>query len=86
MTFWQMSEKVLAHANQAMTTREILQQAINSGLIVTKGKTPLATLRATLYTRSNRDPRLERVFEQGSTRAKRGSVRWRLRRQPRASK
>ncbi len=83
MTFWQATEKVLTNVNQPMTAREILQRAVSRGLIATKGKTPLASLQAVLYVRSKRDPRLERVFDQGPTRAKRGTVRWRLRRQPR---
>jgi len=84
MTFWQATEKVLTKVNRPMTSREILQRALDEGLITTAGKTPLATLQAILYVRSKRDPTLERVFEQGPTRARNGTVRWRLRRHPRA--
>ena len=86
MTFWQATQKVLTSTNRPMTAREILQRAVNDGLIVSQGKTPLATLTATLYEEYKRDSRLERVFEQGPTRAKRGTVRWTLRRQRRTSK
>jgi HB1, ASXL, restriction endonuclease HTH domain len=83
MTFWQATQKILSNVNRPMTAREILQRAVNGGLIVSEGKTPLATLTATLYQECKRDSRLERVFEPGPTRAKRGSVRWTLRRQAR---
>ena len=63
-----------------MTAQEILQRAVTNGLISSKGKTPLQTVRARLYDRCKRDPRLERIFDQGPTRAKRGSVRWRYNR------
>jgi hypothetical protein len=86
VTFWQAAEKVLTNRNQPMTAREIFERAVDRGLIDTRGKTPLATLEAMLYMHSKRDPRLERVFEQGATRAKRGSVRWRLLRRPSAPK
>jgi hypothetical protein len=86
MTFWQAAERILSRANRPMTAQEILQRAISTGLISSKGKTPLQTVRARLYDRRKRDPRLERVFDQGPTRAKRGSVRWTLRRQARDPK
>jgi hypothetical protein len=86
MTFWQATQKVLTNVDRPMTAREILKRAVDAGLIVSQGKTPLATLTATLYEESNRDSSLERVFEPGPTRAKRGSVRWRLRRSARAGK
>jgi hypothetical protein len=86
MTFWQATEKVLMNVKRPMSAREILDQAVRNGLITSQGKTPLATLNAVLYQKYALDPRLERIFEPGRIRAKRGSVRWTLRRQSRASK
>jgi HB1/ASXL restriction endonuclease-like protein with HTH domain len=81
MTFWQAIQNVLTKTSRPMTAREILERAVSGGLIVSHGKTPLATLTATLYEESKRDSRLQRIFEQGPTRAKRGTVRWTIRRQ-----
>jgi hypothetical protein len=79
VTFWQATEYVLRKAHQPIPAGEILRRAMDAGFITTMGKTPLRTLTATLYLRSKADPRLERVFEPGPTRARRGTVRWQIR-------
>jgi hypothetical protein len=66
-----------------MTTAEITQQALVRRLIRTTGNTPLATMSAQLYVLVRDDPEapIIRLFDQGVERARRGSVRWALRRQ-----
>jgi thiamine monophosphate kinase len=73
---------VLAAADRPLTAREILAEALRRGLLHPRGRTPEATLTARLYTyvRDHPDGPLARVYEQGRSRARRGSVRWALRR------
>ncbi len=84
MTFWQATEQILMKARRPITAAEILNRATRAGLITTAGKTPLRTLTATLYMRSKDDRRIERVFEPGPVRARRGTVRWQFREDARA--
>jgi hypothetical protein len=62
-----------------LTTQEITQRALERGLIVSRGKTPTATMAAELYERLGTDPRLVKTEDRGPTRARRGTVRWMLR-------
>jgi hypothetical protein len=78
MTFWEAAERVLRKSRQPLTTEEILRRAMAGGL-ETAGKTPSATLAAVLYRRAKLDSDLERVFETGPKRARRQSVKWRMR-------
>lgn len=58
-----------------MLAEEITDEALAKGLIQTRGKTPVATMTATLYAVPPDGP-IRREFVQGAQRAKRGSVRW----------
>jgi hypothetical protein len=72
---------ILREAQRPMTAREIVDIALERGLVRTAGRTPDATLGAQLYARVRTNPNgeLVRVFEPGATRAIRGSVRWTVR-------
>lgn len=71
---------ILADAGRPLTAKEIVAEALVRGLLVPTGKTPLTSMTARLYThvRDAEHPRVVRIFEQGSKRAVRGSVRWTL--------
>jgi hypothetical protein len=73
---------VLERSGREMTTTEIVDTAMAEGLLRPEGRTPLASMRATLYGAVGRDPhtRLVRVAISGPRRAVRGTVRWKLRR------
>jgi hypothetical protein len=78
MTYYEAALEILGNASRALTAREIVEVALNRGLITPKGKTPVATMSAELYRRAGSDVRLRKVAEPGATRARRGSVRWLL--------
>ena len=80
MTFLDAAITVLRDAGP-LTTSQIAHEAIARRLINTSGRTPEASLSATLYAAVNSRwvPGLERLFGPGRTRARRGSVRWRYR-------
>ena len=69
---------VLEAAGRPLTSREITDEALRRGLIRPSGKTPEATMTARLYVHVRDDPapRVVRLAEPGTTRARRGSVRW----------
>ena len=81
MTFLQAAVTVLESAGRAMTADEITAEALRQGLISRSGKTPTATMSAELYmnVRENPRSRLVRQSDPGPNRARRGSVRWMLR-------
>jgi len=79
MTYYEAALQVLKSAKRPLTTHEITDQALKSGLINPRGKTPLATMSAVLYTRLRRDSTLMKLENRTDNRAKRGSVRWTLR-------
>jgi hypothetical protein len=54
---------------------EITEIALRRGLVETRGKTPVATMRAALYGAPSDAP-IQRKSSPGRRRAKRGSVRW----------
>lgn len=64
-----------------MTAEELVHDALSRQLIRSSGRTPVATMNARLYGLIHEDPNapIVRMFEQGATRARRGSVRWALR-------
>jgi hypothetical protein len=72
---------VLESSKRPMTAREIVAEAVRSGLLQPAGKTPEATMSAALYTSVNKDPqtRVVRLHEPGTKRTARGTVRWALR-------
>ena len=79
LTFAEAAIKVLRSEGQPMTGNKITTLAIQRGLIHTKGKTPMATLISELYVGiRNANFPIERLAEPGTNRAKRGSVRWKL--------
>ncbi len=79
MTFLEAAVDLLGEAEEPLTTREILQRALGRGLIDSRGSTPVSTMSAVLYREARRvGARVQRLAEEGSTRALRGSVRWTL--------
>jgi hypothetical protein len=78
MTFLAAAEAVLKSARRPLTTREVTELALRHGLIAPIGKTPEATMSATLYTavRDNPQGTIKRDYRPGPTRAARDSVRW----------
>ena len=70
--------RVLEDADRPLTSREIIAAALQRGLLQPAGKTPEATLTARLYihVRDDPSPRVVRLAEPGTQRARRGSVRW----------
>jgi hypothetical protein len=76
VSFLQAAQTVLREAGKPLTTAEVATIAIERGLVATSGKTPVATMRATLYG-APAESGIRREFSPGPTRAKRDSVRWR---------
>jgi hypothetical protein len=77
-TFLEAVFRVLHEAGHPLTTRELVDSAIASGLIDPVGKTPEATMSAVLYRTVRDDSRLKKLEEPGAFRAKKGTVRWAL--------
>jgi hypothetical protein len=80
MRYHEAAIAVLKTAKRPLTAQEITDQAVEGGLITPSGKTPEATMSAVLYVRLRNDPDLVKLEDRGDKRAKRGSVRWTLRR------
>jgi len=80
MTYYEAALQVLRSARHPLTTREITARAMERGLIKPQGKTPHGTMSAELYMRLPSDPELVELEVPGNGRAKRGSVRWTVRR------
>jgi hypothetical protein len=80
LTYLEAALTVLAIRRKPMTTRQLTEEIIERGLVTPAGRTPEATLAATLYRNVERVAGLERKFTPGSGRAARGSVRWIYRR------
>ena len=80
-TYLSAALEVLRRAQAPLTSDEVTDEALRLGLLVTNGKTPHRTMSACLYTLVKNNPAapIERVFAPGTSRAQRGSVRWRLR-------
>ncbi len=76
MTYFEAALRILRASKRPLTTSEILDRIVRQGLIQPTGKTPEATLAATLYRHLPMDDELARVAEFGRHRAVRGSVRW----------
>lgn len=75
MTFLEAAEEILRSSKRPLTAAEITELAIKRGLISTRGKAPLVTMRARLYT-APPDGHLRRTSEPGPQRARNGTVRW----------
>jgi len=80
MTYYEAALQVLRSVGHPLTSREITDRALERGLIAPRGKTPHATMAAVLYVRIRNDPELVKLDAPGNGQAKRGSVRWTLRR------
>lgn len=79
MTYYEAAVQILRSAQCSLTTQEITDQAIERKLIVPRGKTPHATMSAELYRRASDNAELVKIETPGPRRAKRGTVRWTLR-------
>lgn len=81
MTYYDAAVQVLRHADQPLTTQQIVEQAVRAGLLQPLGKTPVNTMSALLYVevRDNPSTEVELVSDRGPRRSRRGSVRWQLR-------
>jgi HB1, ASXL, restriction endonuclease HTH domain len=79
MTYYDAALKVLSSAQQPLTTREITDRAVERGLIAPRGRTPERTMSAELYRRVADDANLVKIDVRGTSRARPGSVRWKLR-------
>lgn len=81
MSYVDAAVRILESHKRPMTVREIVAEAVQSGLLEPSGKTPKASMSAALYTAVQKGPRtrLIRLHEPGPKRAVRGSVRWALR-------
>lgn len=79
MSFYEAALQILKSSPKPLTSEEITERALERGLIVSHGQTPVATMAAILYRRLGSDPQLVKTEDRGPTRAKRGTVRWTLR-------
>jgi hypothetical protein len=79
MTFYEAALQILKSSRKPLTCEEITERALERGLIVSRGKTPAATMAAELYKRLGTDPQLVKTEDRGAIRARPGSVRWILR-------
>jgi hypothetical protein len=79
MTYYEAALEVLRSARHPLSTREIMDRAIERGLIAPRGKTPLRTMESKLYLHVRSDPTLVKLEAQGNGRAAPRSVRWTLR-------
>lgn len=79
ITYYDAALRVLQSADRPLSTHEITDLALEQGMILPVGKTPHATMSATLYTRVGKDSEIVKIDVPGNGRAKRGSVRWALR-------
>jgi hypothetical protein len=60
VTFYEAALQILKSSREPLTTREITERALENGLIVSRGKTPVATMGAELYGRLDTDASLSR--------------------------
>jgi hypothetical protein len=74
MTFRKAAIAMLRDAGKPLTAAELTEVALARGLIDPSGRTPVATLNATLY---RTDPEIKRKAPRGQQRAIRGTVGWR---------
>jgi hypothetical protein len=83
LDFFSAALEILRTDERPLTSGEIVQAALSRGLIRSSGRTPQKTMEARLYLAIRDDPEcpVERIFEPGALRARRGSVRWRLKTQ-----
>lgn len=82
MTYFEAALQVLKSSREPLTAREITERAVERGLIVPRGKTPEATMRATLYVRLGSDAQLVKTETRDPSPSKPSAVRWALRERP----
>jgi hypothetical protein len=78
MTYLEAAIQILKASRRPLTTRELTERAIARQLIAPRGKTPEATMSATLYVGLRTNNELVKIADRGPSRAKHGSVRWTL--------
>ena len=76
MTYLEAALIVLSASDRPLRTVEITERIAEQNLLVFKGRTPAATLSASLYRALGKYPALRREAIEGPGRAARGSVRW----------
>lgn len=78
MTYLEAAEVILREAGRPMTAAEVTTQAVQRCFIKPVGKTPTATMTATLYVKvaAQPDGHIRKLAAPGPTPARRGSVRW----------
>jgi hypothetical protein len=86
MTYLEAALEVLKSSRKPLTTREITNRAVRNRLIVPQGKTPDATMAAVLYRQLSTHTLIVKTAKPGPARAKRGTVRWALRKPPGAGR
>ena len=79
MTYLEAALEVLRNAERPLTTRQVVDEAVERGLIAPTGKTPDASMSAALYGELHTSSRVLKLAAPGPTRAARGTVRWVLR-------
>jgi hypothetical protein len=65
MTFYEAALQILKSSRKPLTSEEITELALERGLIVSRGKTPVATMAAELYTHLGIDPQLVKTADRG---------------------
>jgi hypothetical protein len=79
MKFLQAGMAVLAQKRRPMSAREVVEVALEQGLLKTRGSTPAATMSAAFYRENVRpDSRVRKIAEAGPIRARAGTVQWEL--------
>ena len=81
LTYREAAFRALREAGRPLTTRELVDFAVASGL-VPRSKTPEATMRTMLYRIIQDNHDLKKLEEHATLRAKRGTVRWALKSWP----
>jgi hypothetical protein len=78
MPFLSAAISVLRDTGREMTTKELVKEVLDRGLVSTSGKSPDATLASKLYVcvRDNPQGPVRKIAEKGLSRSRRGSVRW----------
>jgi HB1, ASXL, restriction endonuclease HTH domain len=77
MTYLEAAITVLRASSKPLTTTEIMERITRDDLVPITGRTPIATLTATLYRNLGSHPELSYVADrEGRKRAAKGAVRW----------
>jgi HB1, ASXL, restriction endonuclease HTH domain len=61
MTYYEAALQVLRSTQRPLTTREVTEHAIRSGLITPRGKTPNQSMTRMLYLAARHDPELVKL-------------------------